>query len=140
MVKSMPSRTKYRKAQKGGKKLKGNAGSGYKIAFGDFALKVLTSGRLRAKQIEAARRCITRAMKRTGKMWIRVFPHIPVTGKPAEVRMGKGKGSVDYWMCKLKPGHIIFEVSGVDEATAIDALEKAGAKLPFRFKIVKRVN
>lgn len=140
MVKSMPSRTKYRKTQKGGKKLKGTANSGFTLAFGVYGLKVLTSGRLKAKQIEAARRCISRAMKRTGKLWIRVFPHTPVTSKPAEVRMGKGKGSVDYWMCKMKPGHIIFEVDGVDEVTAIDALTKAGAKLPFKFKIVKRVN
>ncbi len=140
MVKSMPSRTKYRKMQKLGKKIKGLAGSGHKIAFGDYGLKVLTSGRLKAKQIEASRRVISRTMKRLGKLWIRVFPHIPVTSKPAEVRMGKGKGSVDYWMCKMKPGHIIFEVGGVSAEVAIEALKKAADKLPFKTKVVKRVD
>jgi large subunit ribosomal protein L16 len=140
MVKSMPSRTKFRKAQKGGKKITGKATKMCSIVFGLFGLKVLDSGRLKAKQIEAARKCISRAMSRTGKLWIRPFPHIPVSHKPAEVRMGKGKGAVEYWMCRIKPGHIIFEVDGVDDATAITALTKAGAKLPFRFKIVKRVN
>jgi len=133
----LPKKTKYKKAQKGGKKIKGTANSGCHLAFGLYGLKAMGRGRLKAKQIEAARRCIVRHMKRAGKLWIRVFPHIPVTGKPAEVRMGKGKGSVDYWMCKVRPGIILFEIEGVKEDVAEKALHSASAKLPFDTKIVK---
>lgn len=135
----MPNKTKYRKAQKGGQKILGVANSGCYLSFGTFGLKALDNGRLESKQIEAARRCITRTMKRAGKMWIRVFPHIPVSGKPAEVRMGSGKGSIDYWMCRIKAGLIIFEVDGVADDVATLALAKASSKLPFTTKIVKLI-
>lgn len=135
----LPKRTKYRKSQKNGKRIKGIAGSGCKLAFGSYGLKSLDSGRLNSRQIEAARRTITRFVKRTGKLWIRVFPHIPVTSKPAEVRMGKGKGAVDHWMCKIKPGLIIFEIDGVAGDVAMEALNKAAAKLPFSTKVVKLI-
>ncbi len=135
----LPNKTKYRKAQKGGKKITGVANSGSSLAFGMFGLKSLSSGRLKANQIEAARRCISRYLKREGKIWIRVFPQIPVSSKPAEVRMGSGKGSVSYWMCRVKPGLVLFEVDGVSEDVAMTALSKASAKLPFITKIVKRV-
>ena len=133
----LPNKTKYKKSQKCGKKIQGIASSGCYLAFGSYGLKSLSAGRLQSKQIEAARRCITRTMKRAGKMWIRVFPHIPVTGKPAEVRMGKGKGAIDYWMCKVRPGLILFEVDGVTEEVALTSLKQASAKLPFQTKIVK---
>jgi large subunit ribosomal protein L16 len=135
----LPKKTKYRNCQKGGKRICGVANSGSTISFGSFALKSLDAGRLKSNQIEAARRCITRTMKRTGKMWIRVFPHIPVTGKALGVRMGGGKGSVDYWMCQVKPGLILFEVDGVAEEVAVEALRKAATKLPFVTKIVKLI-
>lgn len=135
----LPNKTKYRKAQKGGKKITGVASSGSSLAFGMFGLKSLSSGRLKANQIEATRRCISRYLKREGKIWIRVFPQIPVSSKPAEVRMGSGKGSVSYWMCRVKPGLVLFEVDGVSEDVAMTALSKASAKLPFITKIVKRV-
>lgn len=135
----LPKRTKYRKSQKNGKRIKGIAGAGCKLAFGSYGLKSLDSGRLNSRQIEAARRTITRFVKRTGKLWIRVFPHIPVTSKPAEVRMGKGKGAVDHWMCKIKPGLIIFEIDGVAGDVAMEALNKAAAKLPFSTKVVKLI-
>jgi large subunit ribosomal protein L16 len=133
----MPSRTKYRKAQKGGKKIYGVADSGSVLAFGNFGLKVLSAGRLRATQIEAARRCISRTMKRAGKVWVRVFPHIPVSGKAVGTRMGGGKGAVDHWMCKVRPGLILFEVDGVTDDVAVEALEQSANKLAFKTKIVK---
>ncbi|MBO4956330.1 MAG: 50S ribosomal protein L16 [Rickettsiales bacterium] len=135
----LPKKTKYRNCQKGGKRICGVANSGSTISFGSFALKSLDAGRLKSNQIEAARRCITRTMKRTGKMWIRVFPHIPVTGKALGVRMGGGKGSVDYWMCQVRPGLILFEVDGVTDEVAVEALRKAATKLPFETKVVKLI-
>lgn len=135
----LPNKTKYRKAQKGGKKITGVANSGCYLAFGVYGLKSLSSGRLKSNQIEAARRTISKALKREGKLWIRVFPQIPVSSKPAEVRMGSGKGSVSYWMCRVKPGLMLFEVDGVAEDIALKALAKASAKLPFQTKIVKLI-
>ena len=135
----LPKKTKYRNCQKGGKRICGVANSCSTISFGSFALKSLDAGRLKSNQIEAARRCITRTMKRTGKMWIRVFPHIPVTGKALGVRMGGGKGSVDYWMCQVRPGLILFEVDGVTDEVAVEALRKAATKLPFETKVVKLI-
>jgi large subunit ribosomal protein L16 len=134
-----PSKTKYRKSQKGGKKIKGNATSGDKISYGSFALKSLDSGKINSRQIEAARKVITRYMKRKGKFWIRVFPHTPITRKPAEVRMGSGKGSVEFYAMNIKPGKIIFEVDGVPDDIAIQALEKSSGKLPFKVRVVQRV-
>lgn len=135
----LPKKTKYRNFQKGGKLICGVANAGSTIVFGTFALKSLDAGRLRSNQIEAARRCITRTMKRSGKMWIRVFPHIPVTSKALGVRMGGGKGSVDYWMCQVKPGLILFELDGVPDNIALEALQKASTKLPFKTKVVKLI-
>jgi large subunit ribosomal protein L16 len=133
----MPSRTKYRKAQKGGKKICGVADSGSTLAFGSFGLKALSAGRLKSNQIEAARRCLSRTMKRAGKVWIRVFPHTPVTGKAIGTRMGSGKGAVDYWMCRVRPGLILFEVDGVADSVAMEALEQSANKLSFKTKVVK---
>ena len=133
----LPNKTKYRKAQKGGKKITGVANSGCFLAFGLYGLKSLSSGRFKANQIEAARKSISKNLKRTGKLFIRVFPQIPVSSKPAEVRMGSGKGAVSYWMCRVKPGTMLFEVDGVPEDIAINALLKGAAKLPFKTKIVK---
>ena len=135
----LPNKTKYRKAQKGGKKITGIANSGFYLAFGAYGLKSLSAGRLKANQIEAARRSISKNLKRDGKLWIRVFPQIPVSSKPAEVRMGSGKGSVSYWMCRVKPGLMLFEVDGVPEEVASKALAKASAKLPFQTKVVKMI-
>ena len=135
----VPAKTKYRKAQKGGKKLLGTAASGTSLKFGSCGLKALEPGKLNSKQIESARKVITRYMKRAGKLWIMVFPHTPVTQKPAEVRMGSGKGNVEYYVAKIKPGRIIFEVDGIDDAQAAVALEKASAKLPFKTKIVNLI-
>lgn len=134
-----PSKTKYRKAQKGGKKIKGAAPRGTTLKFGAFGLKALDSGKLNSRQIESARKVITRNMKRAGKLWIVVFPHTPITKKPAEVRMGSGKGNVEYYAAKIKPGRIIFEIDGIDDATALMALQKASAKLPFKTKVVNRI-
>jgi large subunit ribosomal protein L16 len=131
-----PAKTKYRKAQKGGKKILGTAGSGNTLAYGSFGLKALEPGKLNSKQIESARKVVSRYMKRAGKLWIMVFPHTPVTKKPAEVRMGSGKGNVEYYIAKIKPGRIIFEIDGIDDASAKVALEKAAAKLPFITKVV----
>lgn len=139
-MKLLPSKTKYRKAQKGGKKITGVANTGCSLAFGVYGLKSLESGRFKSNQIEAARRSISRNLKRAGKLWIRVFPQIPVTSKPAEVRMGSGKGSVSYWMCRVQPGLMLFEVDGVPEEVAVRALIKASAKLPFQTKVVKLIN
>jgi large subunit ribosomal protein L16 len=132
----MPIKTKFRKQHKG--RIHGTAKGGSDLAFGSFGLKAMSPERVTARQIEAARRAITRHMKRLGKLWIRVFPDVPVTKKPAEVRMGKGKGSVEYWICRVKPGRIMFEMDGVKPEIAIQALTLAAAKLPVRTKIVER--
>lgn len=131
-----PAKTKYRKAQKGGKKIKGFSTVGNTLAYGSVGLKALEPAKLTSRQIESARKVVTRYMKRAGKLWIKVFPHTPITKKPAEVRMGSGKGSVEYYVAKIKPGRIIFEVDGIAESDAKIALEKAAAKLPFKCKIV----
>ena len=122
--------------QKG--KMKGNAGRGTTLAFGSFGIKALDECWITARQIEAARIAVTRYMKRQGQVWIRIFPDKPITKKPAEVRMGKGKGSPEYYACRVKPGRIIFEVDGVTEETAKIALYKASAKLPIKTKFIKR--
>lgn len=135
----LPSKTKYRKEQKGGKKILGTAARGNSLKFGSVGLKALEPGKLSSRQIEAARKVITRYMKRAGKLWIVVFPHTPITKKPAEVRMGKGKGNVEYYVAKIKPGRIIFEVDGIEPGAAMIALQKASAKLPFKTKLVSHV-
>jgi len=132
-----PKRTKYRKAHKG--RIHGNAKGGTDLNFGAFGLKAQTPGRITARQIEASRRAITRHMRRAGRVWIRIFPDVPVSQKPAEVRQGKGKGSPEYWACRVKPGRIMFEVDGVNEETARVALALAAAKLPIRTRVVKRI-
>jgi large subunit ribosomal protein L16 len=131
-----PKRTNYRKAHKG--RIHGNAKAGYSLNFGTYGLKALEPDRVTARQIEAARRAITRAMKRAGRVWIRVFPDVPVSAKPAEVRMGSGKGSPEFWVCRIAPGRIMFEVDGVPPATAREALTLGAAKLPIRTKFVER--
>jgi len=130
----MPKRTKYRKQQKG--RNRGKAYRGNSLAFGTYGLKALELGRINSRQIEAGRVALSRTMKRTGKIWIRVFPDKPLTAKPVGVRMGKGKGSVEEWVMNIQPGRIIFEITGVDNDTAIRALTLAAAKLPFKTKIV----
>lgn len=135
-----PAKTKYRKAQKGGKKIKGAATSGYTLSYGSVGLKALGSGKLTSRQIESARKVITRYMKRAGKLWIKVFPHTPISRKPAEVRMGSGKGNVEYYVAKIKPGKIIFEVDGIEDEEAKIALAKSAAKLPFKCKVVTLMN
>ncbi len=132
-----PKRTKFRKAFKG--KIHGNAKGGYALNFGSYGLKALEPERVTARQIEATRRAVTRYMKRQGRVWIRVFPDTPVTAKPIEVRMGKGKGSVDRWVAKVKPGRILFEIDGVSEEVAREALRLGAAKLPIKCKVVKRL-
>ncbi|MCS6931533.1 MAG: 50S ribosomal protein L16 [Acetobacteraceae bacterium] len=132
-----PKRTKFRKAHKG--RIHGNAKGGFSLAFGSYGLKALEPERVTARQIEAARRAITRSMKRAGKVWIRVFPDLPVTTKPAEVRMGSGKGSPEYWACRVKPGRIMFEIDGVPAELAREALELGAAKLPIKTKFVARL-
>ena len=132
-----PKRVKYRRPQDG-RGNKGNAHRGTQLAFGSFGLKALSPERITARQIEAARRAITRRMRRMGKLWIRVFPDVPVTAKPAQVRMGKGKGAVEYWICRVKPGRIIFELDGVKPDVAAEAFALAAAKLPIKTKIVER--
>ena len=134
----MPKRTKYRKQQKG--RNRGKAYRGSSLAFGTYGLKALELGRINSRQIEAGRVALTRTMKRTGKVWIRVFPDKPLTSKPVGVRMGKGKGSVEEWVMNIKPGRIIFELTGVDNETAMKALKLAAAKLPFKTKIVTMEN
>jgi large subunit ribosomal protein L16 len=131
-----PKKTKFRKAHKG--RIKGNAKGGTTLTFGSYGLKALTAERITARQIEAARRAITRHMKRAGRVWIRIFPDVPVSKKPTEVRMGKGKGNPEYYACRVKPGRIIFEVDGVSEEVARIALYKASAKLPIKTKFIKR--
>jgi len=132
-----PTRTKYRKAHKG--RIHGQATSGTTLTFGTYGLKALEPERLTARQIEAARRTITRAMKRTGRVWIRIFPDVPVSTKPAEVRQGKGKGNPEFWVCRVKPGRILFELDGVPPAVAREAFELAAAKLPIKTKFVARL-
>ena len=132
-----PKRTKFRKTFKG--KIRGNAKGGFTLNFGSYGLKALEPERVTARQIEATRRAVTRYMKRQGKVWIRVFPDTPVSAKPIEVRMGKGKGSTDRWVAKVKPGRILFEIDGVSEEIAREALRLGAAKLPIRTKIVKRM-
>ena len=132
-----PKQTKFRKMHKG--RNRGLAQSGNTIAFGEYALKATTRGRITARQIESARRAMTRSIKRGGNIWIRIFPDKPITKKPLEVRMGKGKGSPEYYACRVKPGRILFEVDGVSEQIAKEALYKASAKLPIKTKTIKRV-
>ena len=131
-----PTRTKYRKAHKG--RIHGYASRCTTLNYGTYGLKALEPDRIISNQIEAARVALTRYMKRTGKVWSRVFPNIPVSKKPTEVRMGKGKGAPEYWACRVKPGRILFEVDGVTEAIAREALYKASAKLPIKTKFIKR--
>ena len=131
-----PVRTKYRKAHKG--RIHGSAGRGHILNYGSYGLKALQPDRIVSKQIEAARVALTRYMKRTGKVWLRIFPNIPVSKKPVEVRMGKGKGSLEYWVCWVIPGRIIFEIDGVTESVAKIALYKASTKLPIKTKFIKR--
>ena len=131
-----PTRTKYRKAHKG--RIHGNASRGNLMNYGAFGLKALEPDRVISKQIEAARVALTRYMKRQGRVWTRIFPNIPVSKKPIEVRMGKGKGSPEYYACRVKPGRILFEVDGVSEEVAKVALYKASAKLPIKTKFIKR--
>jgi large subunit ribosomal protein L16 len=131
-----PKRTKFRKQQKG--RNRGLASSGNKVSFGEFALKSTGRGQITARQIEAARRTITRKVKRGGKLWIRVFPDVPITKKPIEVRQGKGKGNVEYWVCQIQPGRVLYEMEGVSEEVAREAFRLAAAKLPFPTTFVSR--
>ena len=132
-----PKKTKFRKAHKG--RIHGNAKGGTDLAFGQFGLKSQEPERVTARQIEAARRAITREMKRAGRVWIRVFPDLPVSKKPTEVRMGKGKGSVEFWAARVKPGRIVFEIDGVSEETAKEALRLGAMKLPITTRVVTRI-
>ena len=132
-----PKRTKYRKAFKG--RISGAAKGGFNLDFGSYGLKAMEPDRLTARQIEAARRAITRHMKRAGRVWIRVFPDVPVSKKPAEVRMGSGKGAPEFWAARVKPGRILFELEGVTPQVAKEALALAAAKLPIKTRFVARV-
>ena len=132
-----PKRTKYRKAFKG--RISGAAKGGFNLDFGSFGLKAMEPDRLTARQIEAARRAITRHMKRAGRVWIRVFPDVPISKKPAEVRMGSGKGAPEFWAARVKPGRVLFELDGVSVTVAREALELAAAKLPIKTRFVARV-
>ena len=132
-----PKRTKYRKAHKG--RNEGTAKGGTALNFGSYGLKAMEPERLTARQIEAARRAITRHMKRAGRVWIRIFPDLPVSKKPTEVRMGSGKGSPEFWACRIRPGRIMFEIDGVNAQTAREALTLGAAKLPIKTRIVARV-
>ena len=131
-----PKRTKFRKQFKG--RNRGLATTGSKVSFGEFGLKAVERGRITARQIEAARRAMTRHIKRGGKIWIRVFPDVPVSKKPLEVRMGKGKGNVEYWVCKIQPGRVLYEMEGVTETIAREAFRLAAAKIPFKTTFVSR--
>ncbi len=131
-----PKRTKFRKMHKG--RIRGEAKGGSDLNFGTFGLKAVEPERVTARQIEAARRAMTRHMKRQGRVWIRIFPDVPVTSKPVEVRMGKGKGSVDFWAAKVKPGRVMFEIDGVGETVAREALRLAAMKLPIKTRTVVR--
>jgi large subunit ribosomal protein L16 len=132
-----PMRTKFRKAHKG--RIKGVATSGATLSFGQFGLKAMEPDRITARQIEAARRAMTRHMKRAGRVWIRVFPDVPVSKKPLEVRMGSGKGAPEYWVVRIKPGRILFEIDGVTTTLAKEALSLAAAKLPIKTRFVERI-
>jgi len=134
----MPKKTKYRKSFRG--RRKGNSKGGNLVSFGDFGLQAVETSYVTGRQIEAARITITRTMKRGGKVWINIFPHKPITKKPAEVRMGSGKGNVEYYVAVVKPGRILFEISGVPEDVAREAMRKAGHKLPMKTKFVTRDN
>ena len=132
-----PSRTKYRKQHKG--RIHGLATSGNQLAYGQYGLKALEPDRVTARQIEAARRAMTNHMKRAGRVWVNIFPDVPISKKPTEVRMGKGKGMPEYWAARVKPGRIMFEIDGVNEETAREALRLAAAKLPVRTRFVMRI-
>ena len=132
-----PKRTKFRKAFKG--RIHGNAKGGTELNFGAFGLKAMEPERITARQIEAARRAITRHIKRTGRLWIRVFPDVPVSSKPAEVRMGSGKGGIELWVARVKPGRIMFEIDGVPEDIAREALRLGAAKLPIKTRFIQRI-
>jgi large subunit ribosomal protein L16 len=132
-----PMRTKFRKAHKG--RIKGAATSGATLSFGKFGLKAMEPDRLTARQIEAARRAMTRHMKRAGRVWIRIFPDVPVSKKPLEVRMGSGKGTPELWVVRVKPGRILFEIDGVTTAVAREALDLAAAKLPIKTRFIERI-
>ena len=131
-----PKKSKYRKAHKG--RIKGKAKSGTSLNFGSYGLKALTAERITSRQIEAARRAITRHMKRSGRVWIRIFPDVPVSKKPVEVRMGKGKGTPEFWAARVKPGRIMFEIDGVPKDIALTALNLGSSKLPVQTKIITR--
>ena len=131
-----PKKTKFRKAHKG--RIHGNAKGGTVLNFGSFGMKALQPNRITARQIEAARRAITRHIKRQGRVWIRVFPDVPVSKKPTEVRMGKGKGTPEFWACRIKPGRVMFELDGVPENLAREAFDLASAKLPLKTKFISR--
>jgi large subunit ribosomal protein L16 len=132
-----PKRTKFRKAHKG--RIKGTAKGATDLAFGTFGLKAQQPARITARQIEAARRAMTRQMKRAGRVWIRLFPDVPVSKKPTEVRMGKGKGTPEFWVARVKPGRIMFEIDGVNETVARESLRLAAAKLPIKTRVVARI-
>lgn len=132
-----PKRTKYRKAFKG--RIKGNAKGGFTLNFGSYGLKALEPERVTARQIEASRRALTRFLKRQGRVWIWLFPDVPVSRKPAEVRMGSGKGTPEYWVCRVKPGRVLFEVDGVPATVAREGFALAAAKLPIKTKFVARI-
>jgi large subunit ribosomal protein L16 len=132
-----PMRTKFRKAHKG--RIKGVATSGANLSFGQFGLKAIEPDRVTARQIEAARRAMTRHMKRAGRVWIRIYPDVPVSKKPLEVRMGSGKGAPEFWVVRIKPGRILFEIDGVSSALAREALDLAAAKLPIKTRFVERI-
>lgn len=132
-----PKRTKFRKAHKG--RIHGNAKGGTQLNFGAFGLKATSPARITARQIEAARRAITRHLRRAGRVWIRIFPDVPVSSKPAEVRMGKGKGNPEFWVARVKPGRIMFEIDGVNGDLATEALKLASAKLPLDTRVVRRL-
>ena len=133
-----PARTKHRKVQKGKGRNRGYAGNGLQVSFGEYGLKAQSRGQLTARQIEAARRAIARSVRRGGKIWIRVFPDKPISRKPAEVRMGSGKGNTEFWCAEIKPGKVIYEMEGVSEKAAREALRLASAKLPLRTRFVTR--
>ena len=132
-----PKRSKFRKAHKG--RIHGYAKGGSQLNFGAFGLKATAPARVTSRQIEAARRAITRHLRRSGRVWIRIFPDVPVSTKPAEVRMGKGKGNPEYWVARVKPGRIMFEIDGVQATQAVDALKLASAKLPLATRVVRRL-
>jgi large subunit ribosomal protein L16 len=132
-----PKKTKFRKQFKG--RISGSAKGGFNLDFGQYGLKAMEPERVTARQIEAARRALTRHMKRAGRVWIRVFPDVPVSSKPTEVRMGKGKGAPEFWACKVKPGRIMFEIDGIPADLAREALTLAAAKLPIKTRFVQRI-